>query len=208
MKFKWVSTIHILKCQWFWKTGVALFFFFCLLYPVSAPWFQARSLIENTRVLSDVFQEIVDLTLADSRASLVLCVSRGGGGGRRGWNRSPSFKNMFTLLFPMYFVYMTWQLPISSWICLNVVCIICQSHRTVGNRTVCFSIAKFGRDSSSALTLIHPDLFWTLNCSHHKWKARRVCWLSLLFPHGSNSKCKYFKNTDAVWVFFVAMLTC
>lgn len=46
---------------------------------MSAPWFQARSLIENTRVLSDVFQEIVDLTLADSRASLVLCVSRGGG---------------------------------------------------------------------------------------------------------------------------------
>lgn len=49
---------------------------------MSAPWFQARSLIEDTRVLSDVlFQEIVDLILADSRTSLVLCVLGGRGGG-------------------------------------------------------------------------------------------------------------------------------
>lgn len=61
----------------FKNRGVRHFFF--ASSTVLAPLFQARSLIENTRMLSDVFQEIVDVMLADSRISLVLCVLGGAG---------------------------------------------------------------------------------------------------------------------------------
>ena len=46
-----------------------------------------------------------------------MCVEGVGGGVEIA---APPFKNMFTLLFHMYFVYMKWQLPVSSWICLTL----------------------------------------------------------------------------------------
>lgn len=62
----------------------------------------------------------------------------------------PPLKNMFTLLFHMYFVYMQWQLPVSNWICL-----------TLYNLPVTqdFSLRNLVGVPSSARTLIRPDLF-------------------------------------------------
>lgn len=75
------STIHILKCQQFLKTEVLDIFASCnQCWPLG---FQAYCFIKSTRWLSDVFQEIVDVMLADSVTSLMLW---------GGWNSSPSFK--------------------------------------------------------------------------------------------------------------------
>lgn len=63
---------------------------------------------------------------------------------------APPLKKMFTSLFHMYFVYMKWHLPVSSWICL-----------TLYNLPVTqdFSLRNLVGVPSSALMLIRPDLF-------------------------------------------------